>query len=297
MHTVDISIDLIEPPAVVMRETIEGEAFDELVADIQENGLLQPLVVCQIPKAALDWPADDPRWNIPEGTPWPAHYRLIAGWRRLNACRRAGMLSVPCNVIETNELGEVRTMLRENLHRENPNAAEEGAMFAAMNETFHMTYEGIAQELKKSVGYVATRVALVRGPEEIRDAVRSGRISFSVGLELARCAHPADRERLLYHAQRGGCTAAVARMWVDEAEALRAIAPTWTDPAAPVVTEEAPPVILGACDFHEGQVPFNELVYPKMCAKCYTFVLACRDRAYAAQSGDGGPSDAAPHQH
>src|SRR5260370_15985275 len=145
--------------------------FEELVADVKAHGLEQPLIVVRV----------------------GARFRIVDGYRRWQACLRAGLLEIPCVLKELDEAGEVETLLRVALHREDFNPVEEGKMFAVMHEGLHLTVDGIAQQVGKSASYVAARLAIVHGPEDVQDALRSGQISLSVARELLRCQRDDDR--------------------------------------------------------------------------------------------------------
>ncbi len=55
--------------------------LEELASSIMKNGLLHPIIVR---------PVDN-------------HFELVAGLRRLNACRILGMKKIPCNIIHLDE--------------------------------------------------------------------------------------------------------------------------------------------------------------------------------------------------
>lgn len=255
METLDLSLDLIDPPLVVERRTLDTEGFRELVADIRDHGLIQAITV----------------------RPVANRFRVVAGYRRCEAARAAGLIVIRATIRDMTDAEELAARGRENAHRENPNAAEEGALFAAMQEGLGLTTARIADDVGKSYDYVAGRLELVRGPENIREAVMEGAVSFSVARELLRCAHPADRDNLLYHARRGGCTVALMRSWVHEAAVQRAAQPPTADPLAPVVSQGAPPVPMGVCEWHEKPVPLDSLLSFRVCTTCYQALLAFRE--------------------
>lgn len=270
METLSIPLDLIDPPLVVERVQLEANEFNELVEDVRARGILQPLIL-----RALE-----------------GRYRVAAGYRRYMAAQRAGLLEVPAVVRAMDDTEELTTRYRENAHRVNLNPVEEGIMYATMHEGLGLTAAAIAQRTGKAPAYVGARLALVQGPEPIRDAVLDGTISFSVALELLRCPHPKDQENLLGHARRGGCTAELMRAWIKDATRARAALPEGTDPATVVVQADTRPVLLGVCEWHEQQVPLDSLLGFRVCNVCYQVLLQLRERVKqdelaAAGGGDG----------
>src|SRR4051812_37140710 len=70
----EIEIDRVDPNPYQTRKSFSEEAINELAASITANGVVQPIVV------------------RPHGAD---RYQLIAGQRRLLACKRAGSGSIP----------------------------------------------------------------------------------------------------------------------------------------------------------------------------------------------------------
>ena len=81
VETVDI--DLITPNPHQPRASFEPAAMQELADSIREHGVLQPIVVTQADSGM-----------------GPATYQLIAGERRLQAARMAGVTRMPVVVRE-----------------------------------------------------------------------------------------------------------------------------------------------------------------------------------------------------
>ena len=270
MDTLTLSLDLIDPPLVQERALLHTPAFEDLVTDIRVRGLLQPIVV----------------------RPVDGRYRVVAGYRRTEAARQAGLLEVPAVVRELDDADELSARCAENAHRENPNPVEEGALFAAMQEGLGFTAAAIAQRVTRSPAYVAARLELVRGPAPVRDAVQDGRITFSVAHELLRCDHPADQAHLLHHAMAGGCTAALMRGWVTDAARRRALQPAGADPRAAVVSPTAPPILTAICDWHEQPVPLDGVLSFRVCTICYQALLQLREHMKAQ---DASPPEEGSH--
>lgn len=86
---------------------------DDLKASIGEHGLIQPIAVRRT---------------------GPRNYEVIAGSRRLRACRELGMETVPCQVIDVDEARAYELATAENIVRENMTAVDEANAVAKLFE-------------------------------------------------------------------------------------------------------------------------------------------------------------------
>ena len=89
------------------RRKQEGEALAELAASIAAHGVVQPIIVTELPG------------NIP-----PA-YQIVAGERRWRAAQMAGLEAIPALVRELSPREALELALVENLQREDLNPLEE----------------------------------------------------------------------------------------------------------------------------------------------------------------------------
>ena len=103
-----INTSLIDPHPDNPRKNI-GDVTD-LAASIKTNGLLTPLSV------------------VPNGE----RYRVIAGHRRLAACKQAGIRAVPCFVLQLGPLQQLEAMVTENCQREQLTVLEEADAIQGM---------------------------------------------------------------------------------------------------------------------------------------------------------------------
>ena len=104
----DIEVGLIEPNPHQPRVYFDEELLSELADSVREIGVIQPVLVRSIENG---------------------RFQLIAGERRWRAARRAGLLSVPAIVRQTDDLASVEQALVENLHRQDLTALEEAAAY------------------------------------------------------------------------------------------------------------------------------------------------------------------------
>jgi ParB family chromosome partitioning protein len=93
-----ISIDLLEANPYQPRKTFDDAALVELAADIEEHGVLQPLLVRPHPQEC-------------------GRYQIAAGERRWRAARLAGLAQVPCIERDMDDGAMERLALVENIQR------------------------------------------------------------------------------------------------------------------------------------------------------------------------------------
>ena len=158
VETVDI--DLIVPNPHQPRLHFDADALRELADSIREHGVLQPVVVTQ---SVSDL--------------GPMTYQLIAGERRLQAARMAGIERMPVVVREAAGKELLEIALVENLQRQDLNPLEEAQAFRGLNEEFDMTQEQIAARVGRSRTAVANTLRLLSLEEDIRASLASGQIT------------------------------------------------------------------------------------------------------------------------
>jgi len=149
----EISIDKIIPSPYQARKEFDEQKLSQLAESIAAEGLLQPLLVRQLRDG---------------------NYELLAGERRLRACRKIGMKKVVACVQSASDASSAAKGLIENLQRTDLNPMEEAAGILNMMENFHLTQEGAAQRLGKPRSSVANSLRLLKLPEEVRGYISKG---------------------------------------------------------------------------------------------------------------------------
>ena len=171
-----INTSLIDPHPDNPRKNI-GDVTD-LAASIKANGLLSPLSV------------------VPNGE----RYRVIAGHRRLAACKQAGTGAVPCFVLDLDPLQQLEAMVTENCQREQLTVLEEADAIQGMLD-LGATTAAVAHRLGRSADYVRDRAKAA----SIKADVRKTRDDFdqlTIGqlMAIARYDGQPDRQERLAHA-------------------------------------------------------------------------------------------------
>ena len=158
----EVALDEIVPNPHQPRQSMDPAKLEELAASIREHGLIQPLVVSYLPAGQG------------EGK---ARYQLIAGERRWQAARRAGLTRVPVVIKNASPRDLLELALVENIQRSDLNALEEAAAYQQLLQEFGLTQEQVAARVGRSRAAVANALRLLRLPEPIKEALRAGRIS------------------------------------------------------------------------------------------------------------------------
>lgn len=171
-----INTSLIDPHPDNPRKNI-GDVTD-LAASIKTNGLLAPLSV------------------VPNGS----RYRVIAGHRRLAACKQAGTGSVPCFVLDLDPLQQLEAMITENCQREQLTALEEADAIQGMLD-LGATTANVAHRLGRSGDYVRDRAKAASIKTEVR-ASRDDFNQLTIGqlVAIARYDGQPDRQKKLAQA-------------------------------------------------------------------------------------------------
>jgi len=155
-----IAPTLIEPNPHQPRHPIHSDSLQELADSIREHGVIQPLIVTRSLEAASTVP-----------------YTLIAGERRLEASKLAGLETVPVIVKEATPQQMLELALVENIQRADLNPLEEANAYRQLIDEFGLTQEQVAGKVGKSRVTVANSVRLLRLPDKIKEALAVDRIS------------------------------------------------------------------------------------------------------------------------
>ncbi|SDD36794.1 ParB/RepB/Spo0J family partition protein [Auraticoccus monumenti] len=171
----DLPVASIVPNPRQPRTEFDEDAMAELVASIQEVGLLQPVVVRPL--------GDD-------------GYELVMGERRWRATQRAGLATIPAIVRRTEDHDLLRDALLENLHRAQLNPLEEAAAYQQMLQDFDCTQEELSRRIHRSRPQISNTIRLLRLPASVQRRVAAGVISAGHARALLMITDPAGQERM-----------------------------------------------------------------------------------------------------
>jgi ParB family chromosome partitioning protein len=184
-----VPVSAVLPNQHQPRRSFEPTALAELAQSIQAQGIIQPIVV---------------RHGESAGT-----YVILAGERRWRAAQQAGLSEIPV-VVHGQELdaaGALQLALVENLQRTDLNVLEEAQAYRELREQFGMSQEQIAERVGKSRSAVANHLRLLRLPEQVLEALRSGSLSAGQARPLLRLPRSDEQSELAARIVRDGLSA------------------------------------------------------------------------------------------
>lgn len=183
----------IEPCPVQARKIFDDESLRELGESIRAYGILNPLTVRR------------------RG----GRYELIAGERRLRAAKLAGLLEVPCMVMEVDMENAGLISLIENLQRRDLDFIEEANGISRLIHMFGMSQEEAARRIGKSQSAVANKLRLLRLPEDILARLREENLTERHGRALLRLDSAEKQRAALTHIAEKALNVAATEEYID----------------------------------------------------------------------------------
>lgn len=175
---IELPIDELRPNPYQPRKVFDEEKLQELADSIREHGIFQPIIV--------------KRSSI-------KGYEIIAGERRVKACKILGLEKIPAIVRDFTDQQMMEIALLENLQRENLNSIEEATAYKNLLEAMQVTQEELAKRLGKSRTHITNMLGLLNLPEEVKDMMIEEKISMSHARVLSKLE---DKEEIVKLANR-----------------------------------------------------------------------------------------------
>lgn len=146
-------------------QNIRSNALDvgELGISIQQKGLLQPILV----------------------RPAEGYFKVVAGHRRLRACKCLGWRKISCIIMELDDKQAFEISLIENLQRNTLSALDEGKAFKTYISDFGWGgLSDLSLRVGKSVSYITKRIRLLNLPPDVLDSIVKQTLDVSIAEEL-----------------------------------------------------------------------------------------------------------------
>lgn len=169
------------------RETGWEKKITELAASIKANGLVCPIMV------------------TPMGADENGHeFELVYGSRRLAACQKLKHTTIKSFVGSSKLTNKDKFIMKlvENKDREDLTPLEEAKAYRRAIDEHNLTAKQLAKTIGKTDGHVSQRLALLKMPEKVQEAVADGTISSTHAREINRIKDPKEQEKLVEKAAK-----------------------------------------------------------------------------------------------
>lgn len=206
-----VPTDSISLPASQPRRYFDPQKLQQLIESVRKHGIIEPILV---------------RSKQKEG-----EYELVAGERRFRAAKEVGLDTIPAIIRDLSDEESLQLALVENLLREDLNPVEEAEgilqlvglrlnispqevpalLYRMRNEVVGnsnqnvlisseaKTIQAIFAELATITweSFVTTRMPLLNLPQEVLEALRSGKIAYTKAQLIARVKDKSERMEIL----------------------------------------------------------------------------------------------------
>lgn len=168
----EMDIEKIFPNPNQPRTHFNESELEELSESIREHGVLQPLLVRKSGQK----------------------YEIIAGERRYQASKIAGLKKVPVIVKDVDNQTVLEIALIENLQRSDLNPIEEAKGYRQLIRTSGMTQEALSKAVSKSRSAITNSLRLLDLPEQVQQYLFDGKLT--AGHARAILAVPFEEARI-----------------------------------------------------------------------------------------------------
>lgn len=168
----EIEIDRIVPNPNQPRKDFNEEELADLADSIRREGLLQPVLV----------------------RPKDGDYQIVAGERRWQASKIAGLTSIPVRIVEMDDERTLRVALIENLQRTDLNPIEEARGYKDLMDKGSLTQAELAAAVSKSRSAIANTLRLLDLPKAVQEYIYDG--SITAGHARAILSIPEEEKKI-----------------------------------------------------------------------------------------------------
>lgn len=194
-RVIEIPVCCIAPNPAQPRVIFDDYELSQLAVSIQQNGILQPLTVRRLENGLT--------------------YELIAGERRLRACKLLNMSYVPCIIIETTNKDSAILAVVENLQRSELNYMEEAYAIKNLIDYYELTQEETAARLGIAQSTIANKLRLLKLSDEEKALVLRFKLNERQARALLRL--PGERRKSAIEAiSSGQLNTAQTDRYIDE---------------------------------------------------------------------------------
>jgi ParB family chromosome partitioning protein len=165
----EILLAEIETNPFQPRHHFDQEALKELADSIKVHGIIQPITVRRLTQN---------------------RYQLIAGERRFQAAKLAGLKSVPAFVRSANDQQMLEMALIENIQRENLNPIEISLSYQRLISECNLKQDELGERVGKNRSTVTNYLRLLKLPPDIQIALRDNKLSMGHARAIINIENP-----------------------------------------------------------------------------------------------------------
>jgi ParB family chromosome partitioning protein len=144
---------------------------------------------------------------------------VVAGNRRLKACKILGFKKVVCHLVELDDKQAFEASIVENVQRRTLSPIEEGLAYRKYIDEFGWGgVSELAQKLSKSNAYICKRIRLTELPKGVLNLISKSEISVSIGEELLPIVDKNDQSRIIQIARERQLSSRMVRKLVKRLE-------------------------------------------------------------------------------
>ncbi len=151
----ELDIHSISPNPYQPRKSFDQESLDELAHSIEQHGLIQPIIVYEDGDA----------------------YVLIAGERRLRACKIAGFKYIKSIVADVKVEKLREYALIENIQREDLNPIDLANSYKELLEEHNLTHDELSKRISKSRSQITNSLRILQLSDDTKSLLLSAKIS------------------------------------------------------------------------------------------------------------------------
>ncbi|WCL49515.1 ParB/RepB/Spo0J family partition protein [Leptospira sp. GIMC2001] len=190
----EIKISEILPNPNQPRKTFSDASIDELAVTIKQHGVIQPVVVQKTDRG----------------------YELIAGERRVRACKKAGFQKIPALVKVVSKKESLEMAILENIQRENLNPIDEAMAYQKLSDELGIKISELATRMGKNRSTISNLIRLLNFPTKIQELIRQGKISEGQARPVLSIADERKQLETIDKIINGGWTARQVEDYVAE---------------------------------------------------------------------------------
>jgi len=198
----EVALELIDPNPHQPRATMDPLTLQELAASIKASGILQPVILRPSSAAGGE-----------------RRYQLIAGHRRTQAAKLAGLTKVPAILRnDSTDERQAEWALIENIQRDDLNAIDRAKAYRAYIDKFKLTHAQAAERLGEDRTTITNFLRLLDLNPGVQDLITRGILSAGHAKVLAGVTDPARQDALANRAIAEGISVRKLEEWINSGE-------------------------------------------------------------------------------